>query len=42
MSVALASDIGRFSAAHTFYKCLGYQRIASSTLFRNDLNGEAK
>ena len=41
MSVALASDIGR-SAAHTFYKRLGYQRIASSTLFRKDLNGEAK
>jgi ribosomal protein S18 acetylase RimI-like enzyme len=41
MSVALATDIGR-SAAHTFYKRLGYQCLASSTLFRNDLNREAK
>jgi len=39
-SIALASEVGRF-AAHAFYQHLGYQRVATSNLFRKNLNGEA-
>jgi len=36
-SVALASNVAR-TEAHTFYKAVGYQRAATSHLFRKTLS----